>query len=64
MTSRGKPLRTFEIIVSLLTNTRTRAGLRVTAKCAQKRYEKGFPITKEQMLTLSLHPAEFRGDWN
>ena len=57
---RGTPLRTFEIIVSLIANTRTQAGLRVRAKLDKKTYKKGVSITKEQMKALSLHPAEFR----
>ncbi len=61
---RGRPLRTFETIVDLIGNTRTAAGLRVKAKLDKRKYAKGIVITKEQMRALSLHPDEFRGDWN
>ncbi len=61
---RGRPLRTFETIIDLIGNTRTAAGLRVKAKLDKRKYAKGIVITKEQMQALSLHPDEFRGDWN
>ena len=61
---RGKPLRTFETIVDLIGNTRTQAGLRVKAVLDKKKYKKGIAVTKEQMDALSLHPDDFRGEWN
>ena len=61
---RGRPLCTFETIVDLIGNTRTAAGLRVKAKLDKRQYAKGVVITKKQMDLLSLHPNEFRGDWN
>lgn len=61
---RGRPLCTFETIVDLIGNTRTAAGLRVKAKLDKRKYAKGVVITKKQMDLLSLHPNEFRGDWN
>jgi len=61
---RGKPLRTFETIVDLIGNTRTKAGLRVRAKLVKKKYEKGTRVTDKQMELLSLHRDDFRGEWN
>ena len=61
---RGKPLRTFETIVDLIGNTRTKAGLRVKAKLDKRKYPKGVVITNAQMDALSLHPDLFRGEWN
>ena len=61
---RGKPLRTFETIVDLIGNTRTAAGLRVTAQLDQRKYPTGVVITKAEMAALSLHRNEFHGDWN
>ena len=61
---RGKPLRTFETVVQLIGNTRTKAGLRVKARLDRKKYPTGTVITKAQMSELALHPHDFRGDWN
>ena len=61
---RGKPLRTFETIVELIANTRTKAGLRVKAKLDKRKYRKGIVVTKEQMDALLLLRDDFRGDWN
>lgn len=61
---RGRPLRTFETIVDLIGNTRTQSGLRVQAMLDKGIYKKGVSITKKQMDALSLHPDEFRGEWN
>jgi hypothetical protein len=61
---RGKPLRTFETVVELIANTRTQTGLRVKATLDKRTYKKGLGVTKKEMDALSLHPHEFRGDWN
>ncbi|HEO71184.1 MAG TPA: hypothetical protein ENN80_07965 [Candidatus Hydrogenedentes bacterium] len=61
---RGKPLRTFETVVEIIGNTRTRAGLRVKARLDTKTYRKGIAITVKQMEELELHRDEFRGEWN
>ena len=61
---RGKPLRTFETVVELIANTRTRAGLRVKANLDKRTYEKGVGVTKEQMDAIQIIRNKFRGDWN
>ena len=61
---RGKPLRTFEAIVDLIGNTRTATGLRVKAKLDKRKYPTGVVTTKAQMNDLSIHRAEFHGEWN
>ena len=61
---RGKPLRTFETIIDLIGNTRTKAGLRVKAKLDRRKYSTGIPVADDEMLQLSLKPHSFRGEWN
>ena len=61
---RGKPLRTFETVVELIANTRTKTGLRVKAKLDKRKYKKGVGVTTKQMDALLLHRDDFRGDWN
>jgi hypothetical protein len=62
---RGRPLITHEVIVSLIANTTTKAGLRVKAELDAGQYPTGLKVTDEQMRTLNLFPADFPGaDWN
>ncbi len=61
---RGKALRTFETIVSLIGRTKTAAGLRVKAKLDKRKYPKGAVVTKSQMDELALTASEFHGEWN
>jgi|SRR5215471_2600381 len=62
---RGRPLINHEVIVSLIANTTTKAGLRIKAALDAGPYPTGLKVTEEQMRTLNLHPADFHGeDWN
>jgi transposase len=61
---RGKPLVSYEVIVSLIAGTRTRTGLTVHAELDEGTYPKGIKVTDEQMAGLNLQKDEFHGDWN
>ncbi len=61
---RGKPLETYEVIVQLIGATKTAQGLEVHAYLDEQKYEKGRKVTKLEMATINLHPAEFHGNWN
>jgi len=61
---RGKPLTSHAVIVNLIANTTTAAGLRIEARVDERSYEKGIKITDEEMASLNLKPAGFHGDWN
>jgi len=61
---RGKPLRTFEIVVELIGNTRTSKGLHVRAELDERTYETGVEISPAELKSLSLHKHTFRGEWN
>ncbi len=61
---RGRPLRTFETIVDLIGNTRTRTGLRVKARLDAREYPTGVKVTAAQLRALSLVKDEFHGEWN
>lgn len=62
---RGRPLINHEVIVSLIANTTTKAGLQIKAALDLGQYPTGLKVTEEQMRTLNLHPADFHGkDWN
>jgi hypothetical protein len=62
---RGRPLINHEVIVSLIANTTTKAGLRIKAELDAGQYPTGLKVTDEQMRALNLFPANFHGiDWN
>ena len=64
MNWRGRPLRTFETVVSLIGNTTTRAGLVVRAALDQRKYPIGRRVSPKDMLALKIERDAFHGDWN
>jgi transposase len=64
MNWRGRPLRTYETIVSLISNTATRGGLVVRAKLDRRRYPLGKKIPAKEMRALKIERDTFHGDWN
>jgi hypothetical protein len=61
---RGQPLTSHEVIVALIANTTTTTGLRVQAELDTNRYQTGIRISKKQLETVNLFPADFHGEWN
>jgi transposase len=61
---RGRPLVSYETIVHLIGNTKTRTGLKIKAKLTRRKYPKGIKIPNSEMAKLNLVPADFHGDWN
>lgn len=62
---RGRPLINLGVIVTLIANTTTKAGLRIKAALDSGHYPTGINVTDDQMQELNLHPADFHGeDWN
>ncbi len=62
---RGRPLINHEVIVSLIANTTTKAGLRIKAELDAGQYPTGLKVTDEQIRAVNLFPADFHGeDWN
>jgi hypothetical protein len=61
---RGRPLRTFETIVSLISNTTNRGGLVVRARLDRRRYPTGKKVSKKELRELKIERDEFHGDWN
>jgi hypothetical protein len=61
---RGRPLTSHEVIVELIANTTTERGLRVQAELDTNRYQTGIKISKKQLETVNLFPADFHGEWN
>ena len=61
---RGKPLTSHAVIVNLIANTTTKAGLSIKAALDQGTYPKGIKVTNAQMATLKITPSDFHGEWN
>jgi transposase len=60
----GVPLETFEIVVKLIGNTKTREGLEVHAWLDQKQYLKARTVTDVQLLEVNMVRNKFHGEWN
>jgi len=61
---RGRPLESREVIVNLIANTQTSAGLTIRADLNVNSYAKGIQVSKQEMSRLNLKPADFHGEWN
>lgn len=61
---RGRPLLSYQVIVSLIANTTTKTGLKVACEIDDKQYETGIEITDEQLRELNICSNLFHGDWN
>ncbi len=64
MNWRGKPLTSFETIVSLIGATTTEKGLKVKSMLDEKIYEKGIVVENKELTDLNLHSEDFHGEWN
>ena len=61
---RGQPLRSHEVVINLIANTKTQQGLKVRAKLDTNQYPSGVKVTDEELAAVSLKPEKFHGEWN
>ena len=61
---RGQPLISHEVIVQLIANTTTRAGLKIRAELDNARYPAGIKVTDDELAAVNIKRADFHGDWN
>jgi len=61
---RGRPLTTYKVIVNLIANTTTQAGLTVRAAIDRSHYETGIVVSDEELERVNLVQAKFHGEWN
>jgi hypothetical protein len=61
---RGRPLVSHEVIIQLIANTKTQAGLKIRAELDAGRYPTGIKVTDAELAALNLHRADFHGEWN
>ena len=61
---RGKPLRSFETIVSLIAATTTSTGLKVHAELNTETYPAGIKVSDEELERINIQRDKFHGNWN
>jgi len=61
---RGKPLRSRAVVVNLIANTKTRAGLKVRAALDTNSYPTGIEVSDDELAAVNMTRASFHGDWN
>jgi transposase len=61
---RGKPLRSFETVVSLIAATSTSTGLKVHAELNTEAYAAGIKVSDQAFAQIKIRRDKFHGDWN
>lgn len=61
---RGKPLISFEVIVSLIAATTTAKGLKVRSELDSNRYPAGIKISDRDFAQINIQRDIFHGEWN
>ena len=61
---RGKPLTSHEVIVNLIGNTKTKAGLTIQAELDTGSYPTGIQVSDYDLVQVCIEKAEFHGEWN
>jgi hypothetical protein len=61
---RGKPLYSHQVIVNLISATKTREGLEVRCRLDDTTYAKGRRVSDKDMAEVNLLPDDFHGEWN
>ncbi len=61
---RGRPLISHEVIVNLIANTTTNAGLKIQSALDAKEYPTGIKISDKEMAAINLEKDSFHGEWN
>ena len=61
---RGRALVSHEVIVNLIANTTTQAGLKIRAELDRGKYPIGIKISDAELASLNLKLDKFHGDWN
>ena len=61
---RGRPLETYQTVVSLIANTTTVTGLTVRADLDLNLYPTGIKPTTRQRESIPITRHNFHGDWN
>lgn len=60
---RGRSLTEYHVIVNLIANTTTAAGLVVKAEHDTRQYETGITVSDEELSRVRITRSSFHGDW-
>jgi transposase len=61
---RGRPLMDYVTVVNLISDTRTKTGLRIQAELDHSRYDTGKTVSDEEIAKLPIIRCDFHGEWN
>ncbi len=61
---RGRPLLSRGIVVNLIGNTKTKAGLHIQAELDTHGYPLGVEVSDEELAAVQIKRDKFHGDWN
>ncbi len=61
---RGRPLISYEVIIKLISSTKTNTGLEVDCELDTNKYETGIKISDKQMEEIDMVKSSFHGEWN
>jgi transposase len=61
---RGRPLVSHDVIIQLIANTTTQAGLKIRAELDRGMYPTGIEVSDAELAALKIKRARFHGDWN
>ncbi len=64
MNWKGKPLRNYEMILSLIEGTKTKKGLKIKAKMDKKIYELGKKVSEKEMEKINILEHKINPKWN
>ena len=64
MNWKGKPFRTYEIVLNLIEGTKTKTGLKISARLDTHTYETGKEITDEEFAKIKITPSSVNLNWN
>lgn len=64
MNWRGKPLRTYELIINLIEGTTTKKGLKIKAKMDRKIYQLGKRILEKEFEKINIKMHKINSKWN
>jgi len=61
---RGRPLTSYELMVNLIGNTKTRSGLAIGASLDKGSYPTGLKVSEQELAEVRIVRDDWHGDWN
>ena len=64
MNWKGQPLINHDVVINLISNTKTQKGLKVAARLDTNKYPLGLKISNDEFDKINIQRHEFHGEWN